>query len=261
MSETHHGRFDLVDAREAPGIISPFEVTDKNFLVPKLGTIKTCLPKGTNTWYVNGTQGSRVDISLDRLYGTGGHLHVGGPVGAVSPSSFTLTKPRPQNVRVTFTAPEASGNIRQRGVFSDGTVDTDYNNVALTGLEPLLASDSIVLIGSKDWHPQNHYGTSSMITGLKALALAFYEKFGKPLYVNDISLVVGGLFDITCPGGVCNWDTPHSSHREGRDADLNRSEMLPNEREEFEVLAKSLGFTVETHPSGPGKEDHWHISR
>ena len=256
MAEANRDRFDLVDASKERGIISPFKITEKIFLVPKVGAIQTCNPGGTNTWYVSGTQGSSVDISLERLWGTGGHLHSGGPVGSVSPSSFTLTGPYPQNVQVTFTAPDACGNIRQRGVFSDGTVDTDYNNVAYLGLEQLLGSQNIVLTGRTDSHPDNHYGTSSLVTGLRALALAFYQEFGKPLYVNDMSLVVGGLFDIND-----DWDTPHSTHRYGRNADLNRGDMSETERTFFENTAVSLGFTVEVHPSGEGRPPHWHITK
>ena len=94
------------------------------------------------------------------------------------------------------------------------------------------------------------------MTGCKALAFAFYQEFDKPLHVNDMSLVSGGLFDIND-----NWQTPHSMHRDGRNADLNRSTMSDTKRTYFQQKAQALGFTVEVHPSGEGKPYHWHLTK
>ncbi len=246
---------EIIDVSKPCAVISPYEIRESYKRVPQ-GATKTCDPGGTNLWYVSGLEGASVDISLDRLPNTGGHHHSGGPVGSVSPSSITLYGPNPQNVKVTFTAPSAAGMIRQRGVFSDGTIDTDFNNVALIGLTPLLGSTYITLQGSTTEHPGNHYGTATLVNGIKALARAFYGRFDKPLHVNDMSLPTGGLFDIND-----NWTTPHITHQTGHNVDMNRSEMSSTERTYFESTARSLGFTVAVHPSGPGKPDHWHLTK
>jgi murein endopeptidase len=51
------------------------------------------------------------------------------------------------------------------------------------------------------------------------LARKWYQTFKKPLVINDISLPKGGLLDCKTPEKP-NWNTPHSSHRKGIEADI-----------------------------------------
>lgn len=66
-------------------------------------------------------------------------------------------------------------------------------------------------------HPEGSHGTQDTTKKLKAIARKYFERTGRKLSINDISLPKGGLFDINN-----NWATPHIEHRTGTDADLNR---------------------------------------
>ncbi len=73
-------------------------------------------------------------------------------------------------------------------------------------------------------HPKSlaYYIKKKHIKDLKALA-AFYYKYTSPhriLSLNDMTLPLGGLFDVEA-----NWKPPHSSHRDGTDADVNRDSI------------------------------------
>ena len=198
-------RFALVDARKEQSIILPsdldVEFVEKSRMVPPNAT-QYCPPGGTIPWDVSGSPGAYVEIELTRSRGTGGHAHNSDrtekAVGKVEPSSFTLTGPYPQRKRVVFTAPEASGSIRQTGTFSSGSPSRiiNYNGVRVTGLQRMPQVTGITFTGSTVAHPSNHWCNSIMVPKLRALAKAFSDKYGINLYVNDMSLVEGGLFDI-----------------------------------------------------------------
>ena len=66
--------------------------------------------------------------------------HLGGPTGSVEPSRLQLPVVWPQNVEVTYNAPNASGLIEQIVSFDSGHVDYDYNNVMIQGLSELTAN-------------------------------------------------------------------------------------------------------------------------
>ncbi len=64
------------------------------------------------------------------------------------------------------------------------------------------------------------FGTRFAIQYLKLVAENYSVLSGKTLSVNDISLLKGGLFDINA-----DWAMPHKSHRDGKDADINRGNI------------------------------------
>ena len=92
-----------------------------------------------------------------------------------------------------------------------------------------------------------------MADKLEDLAAAYYDEYGINLYVNDMSLIEGGLFDIKG-----NWKTPHVTHRGSRQVDIHRTSMTEAQRTFFEQKAEDLGFTVEVHPNN-GSGFHWHL--
>lgn len=85
-------------------------------------------------------------------------------------------------------------------------------------------------------HPTVHWGKWDFNFELIRLAKKWYEVFGRPLVINDISLPKGGLLDV-----AKDWTAKmgHSSHRKGVDADI-------------------LGISVisAVRPSGP-KDKRW----
>lgn len=218
-------------------------------------------PGGAETWYVWGKPGDTVTLSLERLESSGGHSHLGGPTGTVSPTSVTLGPNFPQNVPVTFTASQTSGSVILKARFGDGTVLTGLNEVAIGGLVALPASTGVALVGQTQTHPSNHWGTPTLVTKLTELGVKFYEKYNTPIKVNDMSLPLGGLFDHKS-----TWAPPHETHRDGRHADLNRSSMTNAQRQFFKMTAEALGFHVEIHASReestaqrPVPPPHWHV--
>ncbi|MHB9098080.1 MAG: penicillin-insensitive murein endopeptidase [Syntrophales bacterium] len=74
-------------------------------------------------------------------------------------------------------------------------------------------------------HPTTNWGQWQFLFELRILANRWYRAFGKPLVINDISLPRGGLLDTKS-----NWKTPHSSHRQGIDADILRVSVPTNMR-------------------------------
>jgi len=228
--------------------VTSFRLDEFNNMVAPLEVAVT-EPEGTVTWYISGPRNLPVTIALSREQSTGGHNHTGGPTGTVTPSNFTLGPTYPQNTPVTFRAPVASGLIKQ--VLSGGGQSlTNYNNVLVAGLIILTPTSGISLTGETGSHPSNHYGTAALVAGLQALGLKFFQKFQKNIWVNDMSLPHGGLFDHQS-----TWSPPHQTHRDGRHVDLNWSSMSEEERTFFKSTAESLGFGVELHTN----PTHWHL--
>jgi hypothetical protein len=240
-------RFQLSEATTTRLTLSPFELTPTNRLVSIRGGTAVTSPGGATTLYASGPPNMHVTISLQRL--PSGHAHSGGPTGSVEPSSFTLPPQWPELVPIVFRAPDACGKIR---LTADGgtQIARCFIDVVVGGLTPLIASTGIALSGSKPSHPSNHWGTPALVAGLQELGRRFFAQFQKNIWVNDISLPVGGLFDFQN-----TWTPPHRTHRDGRDADVNWSSMSADERQFFSMNAEALGFRVEIHPNPP----HWHL--
>lgn len=202
-----------------------------------------CLPGGSKRWYVQGAPGTRWEVRLTREENSGGHAHSGGPTGTASPSSGVI--PAAGTMPFVYKAPLASGRIRLNTFFSDGTVDTDFMIVRVPGLQELLSSESIRLIGKTSIHPSNHFGHPALLAGVRKLASAFYEQFNRQLQVNDISLEWGGIFDLSA-----DWTGPHHEHRDGRAVDIRTLGVPIAQREFIARKAVELGFEV-LHETSP----------
>lgn len=72
--------------------------------------------------------------------------------------------------------------------------------------------------GEKIRHSKNHMATFSTAIRVAMLATAYYEKKKGRLGINDMSLPLGGLFDI-----CSDWEKPHGLHRVGKSVDIDRS--------------------------------------
>jgi hypothetical protein len=89
--------------------------------------------------------------------------------------------------------------------------------VVVPGLVTLSETGSIHLTGSHDVHPDNHWGSAGMVGALVSLADSLHAEYNLRLFVNDMSLPLGGKFDLSAaygPGG------DHDEHRDGRSADV-----------------------------------------
>ncbi|MGH7467928.1 MAG: hypothetical protein ACRENP_08070, partial [Longimicrobiales bacterium] len=99
-------------------------------------------------------------------------------------------------------------------------------------MEQLANGGSIDTIGVTTAHPSAHWGTPQMNAAIRELAdslalraqffvnnpdsLGTGQVFPAVLQVNDLSLLLGGILDIS----DLNWDGDHVGHRRGQNADL-----------------------------------------
>ncbi len=104
-------------------------------------------------------------------------------------------------------------------IYAEGLTKKD--TATLTVLVRMAKFDSLEsgqhydLIGRTTTHVKNHFGRTTTISRLMALADSAYADSSWTLQYNDISLANGGPFDHTA-----NLNTPHQSHREGKHTDM-----------------------------------------
>ncbi len=112
-----------------------------------------------------------------------------------------------------------------------------------------------LLKGGNTSHPYNHFGKLDMVDDLMQLCMAFYydelNTSGKKAGINDMSLPDGGLFDIGPPYGQF-WQSPHSEHRWGENADMPFQYLDPH-RQVFYNLALEFNWSVLVHGN------HYHL--
>ncbi|WP_438393621.1 hypothetical protein [Caballeronia sp. DA-9] len=208
-------------------------------------------PGSQITWYYSGPAGATMTLSLNRVPNSGGHIHAGGPTGSLSRTSIILGTKYPQNEPVVFTAPDAAGTIEITGVASKGGNTTGQNRVHIPGFTALTGGVGLTLTGGMPEHPGNHFGLPALVQKIQQLGAQFHAKFGKNLFVNDMSLHDGGLYDFHS-----TWAPPHATHREGRTVDVNSTSMSSEEKAFFKVTATGLGFRVALESTPP----HWHLT-
>lgn len=197
-----------------------------------------------------------VVITHEARANSGGHDHhdANRPKGTFQPpSGSTGTSGLP----TTYTAPEPSGII---DVTLTGTAPTGQPlvpstftiGVEIAGLADLGAGTNYTLIGATANHGDNHYGTPTMNGSLVTLADSYAAAFpGSRLEYNDMSLVTGGLFDIS---GA--WARPHATHRFGRNLDLRLVPAARRARLRQLIIAAGIpGILVEQRPP------HWHLTQ
>lgn len=99
------------------------------------------------------------------------------------------------------------------------TYDVGYNNQVKLEAETD-ASDYIRVRGVPDLYhtlEEAYYGLPTTVETLKLISENYFILSERKLSINDMSLRKGGQFDV-----YGNWKSPHKSHREGKDVDLNR---------------------------------------
>lgn len=232
-------------------------ISGEGELIPRYRDTSAVPPNGTVTWYSSGPEGVSIQTTETFVDG-GGHMHSNGSTdpraaGTVTPSTITISGPYPQNIVQTYQAGAFCGHVHEQNTASNGQpIDSAENDyiICVSGLVCLAASTGVVLVGSNPQHPSNHWGVPTLCAKLAELGAAFQAQFNEPIYVNDMSLQTGGLFDIKA-----NLAPPHTTHQDGREADVNWSHMSVQERAWFQSKALSLGFRVELHQN----PTHWHL--
>jgi len=153
-------------------------------------------------------------------------------------------------VRLRFRAPEFGGKIEilaQHILASDTLEARDTLTITVPDLVLLPASTEYQKIGGTASHngpplhttDNNHYGTQEFVDSLLSIAQAWnnladldsIDADQAPLRINDMSLPNGGKFDV-----YGSWNSPHSFHRVGRDADIRTTRNLPENGGRIGVL-------------------------
>ena len=153
---------------------------------------------------------------------------------------------------VVFRASSVAGPVEVRASSEGATDGVVEVVVGVGGLMELPEGNGIALIGETATHPENHWGTTGMVSALQNLGVGFLSRFGKPIEVNDMSLPLGGLFDLGA-----DWQPPHVEHRVGLSADLRTSGRTPAELRFIQDVLEELGGGVHDETRAPAP--HYHL--
>ena len=97
--------------------------------------------------------------------------------------------------------------------------------IGVDGLGDLPAGQSYAVVrstNSMSLHPRGTAGTSDTLLRTAGIAQGYFQVTGRGLSINDLSLPRGGKFDIA---GTFGEGGEHSSHRTGKDADFNSTDL------------------------------------
>jgi hypothetical protein len=158
-----------------------------------------------------------VHLSVDGLEQTGGHIH-GGTMPGGSLSSQTVNTGPTGLDTVTYTADVFGGKVEVRSASAGARTAVDTITVVVRGLVELLETGNVDTVGVLSVHPDSHWGTSAMVQGLIDLADSLHAKYNLKLLVNDMSLPLGGKFDLDTNYSAAG---DHAEHRDGRSADVS----------------------------------------
>jgi hypothetical protein len=166
----------------------------------------------------------------------GGHLHMNlaaAPIGSFSnlingQRSQKCTTDSTGTCALLYTTPVVSGlyEIKVTSAADLSLTDSKHLLVAIPNLTSLSSGLGYTtdppVGGQTTAHPSNHFGTLDLQLEIAAMAFDYRAKYpGAVLGINDMSLPLGGLFDLDRL-----WDngTGHSLHRTGTSVDVNRSQ-------------------------------------
>lgn len=203
-------------------------------------------------------------ISTDTPVGrqdSGGHsLHpTAMPPGRFTPSAGWVDT-ADGYFRTTYYASEVSGVIDVKihcqpgfGGCQDGTTVIGVGFDSLADLGP---GTGYVLTGDKSQHPSNHWGSPAFVTAIQQAATLFAADYpNDPLQYNDMSLKLGGVFDVETPTETgYDWTPPHKSHRIG--TNLGMSILAGRTRQ---ALVRRLFNQNGIHVL-PEDAYHWHMT-
>ncbi|MBI1723033.1 MAG: hypothetical protein HYR48_03905 [Gemmatimonadetes bacterium] len=193
-----------------------------------------------------------VTLSLEAHEGTAGHSHTGEkPTGELSVT--TVNTGAEGRAVVRYTSPLVSGPVTIRGQSSNAAPGELTATVGIGGLVQLGGSARVQLIGETAAHPSNHWGTQGLVDALDSLASLFYDTYHGALEINDISLELGGVFDLRR-----SWVPPHAEHRVGRSADVRTRTRTAAELE-FITRQWEIAFGGTVHDETTTDAPHYHL--
>ncbi len=196
-----------------------------------------------------------ITIAFGDVLDDGGHVHVDPaaprPLGQFDPAFGNSGSNG--FLGTIYTSPEASGiwEMRVTGVGPAGEVVAPFEStifVRVPGLPELLPGANYDLVGQTAIHPNNHFGTPQFNGKLVKVANLYVAAFpGNKLRYNDISLPLGGVFDISA-----TWLPLHASHRFGEDIDIG---LVPaSQTRSLTRFIKAAGIRTRKVEG-----NHWHL--
>ena len=255
---------DVVTAADGKSVLSEFpvdleehieplavinHVVDPNSLVP------TAVSNITETLYASGTPGTTAELFAYRVPNTGGHYHGGSTrdsaaIGLFSPRNFSFGDNYPQNIPVTHTLPDVSGEIRVALQGSDGDFYAGIISIAFAdGFVQVSQTKNLRLKAPTRTHRKPYWVTPAMRAALNKLADGYARRTKKKyITITDASLEHGGLFDH-----CATWHPPHKRHRDGRTVDIRNRDQNDQQRKVFVSEAKKAGIGASDHGN------HWHV--
>lgn len=184
--------------------------------------------------------GKPITLTVSVKAGSGGHDHnenrPKGDVGCGQLFSGCVLGSTDSNGEAgfIFRAPPAAGEHTITASCAGCNSADAAVDVKIKDLIPIPASPYYVLqdsagnvIGAiRNKHSDNHYLIGAAIDQLEELATIYTTIVnpGAKLYLNDASLVWGGLFDV----GSTPWTSPHIGHDRGRSIDIRAENSGPN---------------------------------
>lgn len=191
--------------------------------------------------FARSAAGATITLAVVPVGSTGGHVHdqIARPAGAFyavgenvngqgrpagGGSSITLTVPASGEVAVVYRSSGVGGSERivaRAELASRTALDSSELTVEVPGLVELVETGSIDTIGVVSAHPNSHWGTQAMVDRLREAGDSLQAQFVIQLQVNDMSLPLGGVFDIND-----NWRPDHVEHRQGTSADIRTDGAL-----------------------------------
>ncbi len=220
-------------------------------------------------------EGCIVNFRVEAVKDSGEHIeanHIGTrTTGSVSPSLITFPGSSSGAATVVYTSTEVSGVEKIMVEVDDGKAKRVIREewritVRVPGLVELGEGEGYDLMPQPDkGHPYNHFGKLDTFSVLWDIADAYFDTEKGTLRINDISLPLGGAFDI-----CGKWDPKltcdtykyggHNTHRLGEDVDVDDETTEKNTvtEDSLKKIIKDLDYVdnVKIKPEG----NHFHLS-
>ncbi|MEK6900823.1 MAG: hypothetical protein AABX37_00600, partial [Nanoarchaeota archaeon] len=188
------------------------------------------------------SEGCTMNFTVEPVNNSGGHSHIGSrPRGTLSDSTISLYNWEPEKTAI-YTSSEVSGEERIIAEVTGGGKGEISIMVRVPDLQPMPVSGEghWRLTGFRGTHPDNHYGTPSTKARIAAMARDYFELYTESTGVNDMSLELGGLFDVNG-----NWSSNpgHIMHRIGKSVDVDRCAQTLVKQNKLDSIAKKYSGT------------------
>jgi len=228
-----------------------------------------------------------VRMTVEANANVSGHQHSDPPTGTIV-SDLSIKPPIPVDrcfgyCQLQYVVPEISGDFGITAALalnpSNNDVETIHVTIsspAVNCLQPITGSN-LVLTGSygqvrcdgssvvQSKHSDNHWGQSVLARYIPQIGDQWFDVYSLQIRLNDISLPLGGLFDIDN-----NWAPPHVSHRLGYNADVEWNvgagpSCRPLTLIEREILRRTILGVTHNWPFVEGTNStggpHFHLNR